>query len=618
MSYQPLLGTLVMERLGSYKFKQEKTDGMFGQYRFSGNPLRAGSNSKGFVLTIHNNGMYGCYIDHGPSGESGSLWDLAQELGISYQFERKGATKTKVAYQGLADYAKAHGLEAADLEAAKWQECVHFDRPALRYPTASGNRIRYIDGDEEKTKYTNEHNGYKACWYGLKPALKLLNEGMALNLVLCNGEISTLSGHKQGMAAMCVTGGEKGNLPENLLAELKAVYPGGDLILALDCDYAGINSTFGLIDQLEAAGISTRYADLGFDKGGDLADFCRLFGKKSEEELQVRATPGKMVIKEASPIISFEDASEKVGQQLRGEIPVKQPIPLPFKNLRQFGGMGRLWFPGRAGIIGADTGTGKTIFLETWIDYLRILGIHCAVWSPEWIAEEQVYRSIHRAGGPSMAAMMEHEAYEQAIKEGLPENKIFCEPLHPDVVDKAETLRLKVTNRPGKLTIVKGRRNSAENVIDGFEKAIKEGENNGEPISVCFIDYMQRMRPDTKDFRNDSMAINESFSMFCDLLTRFQVTGGATSQVVKNDGKNALGGGNSLGMHSMQYLRTDEANFVLCLTRQINAMGNYTNLADADITKNNLGRLGKTKLEFVPGRMLWQDAEIVPVPESLK
>lgn len=602
-----------MGRLGSYKFKQEKTDGMFGQYRFKGNPLREGSNSNGFILTIHADGMYGCYIDHGPSGERGSLWQFAKELGIEYQFNRKQATKTKKGYSGLADYAETHGLTADDLTLARWSECVHQGRSALKYPTKSGNRIRYIDGGEG-SPYTNEHTGYKACWYGLERAISVIKSGMAFSLVIANGECSTIVGQKWMLAACCVTGGEKGKIPDYLITELQAIYPGGEIILALDCDYAGINSTMGLIEQFETAGFKVRYADLGFDQGGDLADFCRLFENKSEEELQTRAAAGKLHVAERKGLTTFEDASERVGQLIRGERFSAPPLPLPFKNLRQFGGMGRMWYPGRAVVIGADTGGGKTICLETLIDFWRQLGINGAIWTPEWSDEEQVQRAIQRGGGPSLVQQIEHNGYLSAIAAGVPENKIFCERLDDDQVELAERIRDRVTNRDGHLHIVGDRRAPIEKIVEQFEKAIANGENEGKPVTFVIIDYAQLMHPeDASRFGSELSAINESFSIFCDLLTRKQLVGVVTSQVVKDDAKTALKGNTKLTQHSMLYLRTLEANFVMTLTRQMNNKDEYTDIADVVVGKNNLGKLGKTMFELIPSRGCWQDARVEPV-----
>src|SRR5258708_24328712 len=108
----PLQATIaeqVLAALASYKLKQEKP------YHYRCNsPLRPGSDSHGFVLILDPDGEHGAYFDHAHEEDHGSLYELAEKLGIptpwaSLQSLRQPVASTKRVYSGLVDYAQAHG-----------------------------------------------------------------------------------------------------------------------------------------------------------------------------------------------------------------------------------------------------------------------------------------------------------------------------------------------------------------------------------------------------------------------------------------------------------------------------------------------------------------------------
>lgn len=259
----------VLVALEPYKLKQDGRN----QYR-ANSPFRIGSNSHAFTLVIDDD-EHGAYEDK-VSGDAGSLYQLATQLGIETpKAERKAAEQTKRAYRDLAEYAQAHGIPAEVMVKAGWSDVQmvydHDDqhrkeRPALAFKTAGGTRYRFIDG--EKAFYKSEV-GYKSCWYGLKGALEKA-DGV---IVLCNGEVSTVTAQHYGVPAICVTSGEK-EIPGELLQQLRKLWK-GRLLLAYDCDETGRR-----VAQKVAAQIpdyNPAILDLGFTDGGDLADFCKLY-----------------------------------------------------------------------------------------------------------------------------------------------------------------------------------------------------------------------------------------------------------------------------------------------------------------------------------------------------
>jgi hypothetical protein len=266
LSFQPSsTAARILTALVPYDLKSERES---GKYRCN-SPLRPGSNSHAFTLILHD-GEHGAYFDH-VSDDSGTLYDLAQRLGIALPVARQSVADTKRAYSGLADYAQAHGVTAEIFATEGWSETVYQHRPALAFTTHTGTRYRFLDGDKPTYK---SPVGYERCWYGLQHAVQLAKEtGQAL--VIGNGEASTVVGQHFGLAACAVTGGEKKTLPIDLLDELKAVYS-GPVIVAFDCLDKGAEAAPLLVAQLKAEGFEARAIDLGLGKGGDVADFCRL------------------------------------------------------------------------------------------------------------------------------------------------------------------------------------------------------------------------------------------------------------------------------------------------------------------------------------------------------
>lgn len=256
----------VLAALEAYGLKKEGGN----QYRCKkGSPLRPGSDSDGFTLRI-DDGEHGAWDDK-VSGESGSLYELAERLGIEVpkaRHQRHEVASTKRGYTGLEDYAKAHGVDIEIFQDAGWNETIYQQRRALSYPTHSGTRYRFIDG--QKPTYINAQ-GYKACWYGLSKAVEKARAAK-VPLVLCNGEASTVTAQFFGLPACAVTNGEK-RYPEGLIEELKQKWDGG-FILAFDCDDTGRRAAQDIAAQL--VGRAVAVMDLGLTDSGDLADFCKL------------------------------------------------------------------------------------------------------------------------------------------------------------------------------------------------------------------------------------------------------------------------------------------------------------------------------------------------------
>jgi hypothetical protein len=267
----------VLQALAPYDLKEE-TPGV--KYRCN-SPLREGSNSHGFTVTI-DDGEHGAYCDH-VSNDQGSLYELAQHLRVALP-ERTPVQDTKRTYKDLADYIAGYGVPVEVFEKAGWHADKHNNRAALKFRTATGNRWRYLDGN---APYYISQPGYARCWYGLDKAAERASAAN-LPLILCNGERSTVVAQYYGIPACCVTAGEKPAIPDPLLSTLKAAYPAGEILIALDCDPTGNEAAPKLAEQLCKAGYHAKAVDLKLGKGGDLADFCKLHGASAAAKLSTQ------------------------------------------------------------------------------------------------------------------------------------------------------------------------------------------------------------------------------------------------------------------------------------------------------------------------------------------
>lgn len=258
----------VLARLEAFKLEKKGA----GKYRCN-SPLRPGSDSHAFSLKIEADGEHGAYQDFA-SDDKGSLYDLAQQLGIELP-QRAQVVDTKRVYADLVDYARAHGVEAGIFVTAGWKQVMRENRPALQFPTQNGQRWRFIDG--QKPAYKSEP-GYKKCWYGALRAMEM--ESASKLMVICNGEASTIVAQHYGVPALCVTAGEA-QIPNELIKELDSklwVAPGDlELLIAMDCDTKGREAAHQVESQFKAMGFtSCRAVDLQLGDKGDLADFCML------------------------------------------------------------------------------------------------------------------------------------------------------------------------------------------------------------------------------------------------------------------------------------------------------------------------------------------------------
>ncbi len=262
----------VLDALGPYGVKE--TPAGSGKYRCN-SPLSPGSNSHSFSITFTDS-EHGYYNDFNPAhGDHGSLYALADKLGLDHPSGKDEAVKTKRIIKNLDEYARDHGITGDHLRSRGWRDDTYHERGvkhrAISFPTAGGKRYRLLDVDEGVYRSTP---GTKMCWYGLTEARQMEDQA----IVMTNGEISTEAGLFYKVAACCITQGEKA-LPAHLLKIFMGAVPKDRPVwIAFDCDPAGRKAGASVYDQLLNAGYEhVRNLDLNLTAGGDFADLARLY-----------------------------------------------------------------------------------------------------------------------------------------------------------------------------------------------------------------------------------------------------------------------------------------------------------------------------------------------------
>lgn len=523
-------------------------------------PLRD-SDSKSFAI----NAETGLWFDH-VSQDNGNLEQLADKVGFDLpDSERHTVESSKRGYNGLADYATAHGVPAETLIQANWQEVTHHNRPALKFPTQTGLRYRFLD--DQNPRYMSD-TGYTACFYGLDRALWVANNNDYPHIILCNGEISTLTAQHWGLPAFCVTSGEKA-IPDTLLTDLNDKW-NGDIIIALDCDKKGRDTAQQIKEQLPNGLI----VDMPLSDGGDLADFCKLMEQTSYNALI--AITHKQNPKEISNSHTTDDnrsdrAIKELADFVYGDRDVTiRSFPFPITALRSYGGFMKNCVSGKVTMIGGGTGTGKTQFLETMVDKLNLLGVNGLWFGTEWSRQEMTMRRIQRYSGKDGVThvtyddIQEHLTYLSYEQRGMPDSRNFGTRLTRDQLEGYQDATDFIQIWDGTTEYFAGRDSLQETFFD-METTIERERRNNREIDFVVFDYLQLLQ--AKSFDKSVNRYEYAFELCKRFAEQYQVHIFMTTQMNKGGQQDSKTGGRSMGLEDAHFVRGDKANLFLILNR---------------------------------------------------
>lgn len=191
-------------------------------------------------------------------------------------------------------------------------------RPALRYPTARGDRIRFIDG--EKPKATWAEVGSHETLYNVGRARELLHAGQP-TLFLVNGEPSVWACWTAGVPAFCLCVGEKAPSAEacQALAEVLARVPHTVRVAVIfDRDEPGQRAANDAIGPLRAAGIDALHVALPADlpSDGDVDDLHRRVGSALDDVLAALVAATET----GTPAVDEATREEHAWQQILSDV----------------------------------------------------------------------------------------------------------------------------------------------------------------------------------------------------------------------------------------------------------------------------------------------------------
>lgn len=194
----------------------------------------------------------------------------------------------------------------------------------MAIPTSDNiDRLRNLGG--VGPKYKPERTGAKAQWFLLDEAVALATrEHIGKNLVLCNGQTSTMVGHYYGVPAFCKTDGEQ-KIPQWLMPKLvNLLSDGWKLYIALDCDDHGKGHKIAgeIISQLYQ--FKPVFINFRGSGGYDLADHCMKHLHKSWDILPEYIAPMKVNLVEQS-IIEIKQGLQAIGNAQAKQD--KNPLP---------------------------------------------------------------------------------------------------------------------------------------------------------------------------------------------------------------------------------------------------------------------------------------------------
>lgn len=350
----------------------------------------------------------------------------------------------------------------------------------------------------------------------------------------------------------------------------------------------------------------------------EVASLARRSDMKAEEIVPaaieiLRKTAPNLDLRDA---VNFTTALNDAALEVAGIVDpnAAETLPIRWKNLARLGGFAKAMPRRKIWVIGADSGVGKTSFIECQIDFWRALGFCGLMWGPEWSALEYSYRAIQRHGGPNIMAWLANRDWHSAGNRGVPENKRPGTPFTEEQQRSADVAIASLHRLPGELTFI-------DAAMDVHAFAARVEEVNAErkakqvaPLAFVVLDYAQLMRSSGKE---DRERIGNLMQRFKELCIAQNVVGVISSQLRKTDGRDAQRGA-AIDQDAFQFLRTDVANFATLLQRERQDNNAYSPEVKVRVVKNSLSSRGIANLTIHPMTNVWHDATMAVPPLAFR
>jgi hypothetical protein len=297
----------ILAALGAYDLKQESPT----EYRCN-SPLRPGSNSHSFKLTIHGP-EHGAYRDH-VSGDSGSLYDLADKLGIPRPAQARPALRQLVQTYDYVDEQGQLLYQTCRYEPGKNGKPKDFMQ---RRPDGQGGYVWSMQGF---TQYV---------LYRLPEVLAAIKAGEIVYLVEGEKDAETL--RSLGLVATCNVAGSGAKWHQAYTSALT----GAQVVIIPDNDPPGHKHAHRVVTELLGTAQSMKRVDLpGLLVHGDVTDWLGIGHTLAELRALVDAAPlitapqqpsgpsgaaAATVAGRLGPVAAFADALEAAGYVFRLE-----------------------------------------------------------------------------------------------------------------------------------------------------------------------------------------------------------------------------------------------------------------------------------------------------------
>lgn len=375
-------------------------------------------------------------------------------------------------------------------------------------------------------------------------------------------------------------------------------------------------------------GIQTRH-----DKASDVWDeVARAVGADTWEDYKKRAiiekritpTPGggyTLDTSEPAPVahtqdeplfVSSDEAYDAIGNQLAGVGILDMDFVVnPLTVLHEYGGFGKVLFPGKLVYIVGISGGGKTSLAETMGGVMRREGLDFIWYGPEWTPEEMAMRDLQRGGGVPMIRMAEHKIAVLEEQRGVALERRLGEKLPDSVAKQSIQIVNSMLNWRGKayFTTPLMNRMPLTQMLLSAGLFVDELRGKGRKVSAFFFDYLQRANKTGRDGAFWSEAVAGEIKAFCESK---QLVGIVMIQPRKNDSEGVHTGSKQLTEASGQGISDQQCNLYLAV-EPIFEGEEQTDFARIKIVKNSMGRTTGREGIIVPtnfARLTWVDTRV--------